>query len=109
MGKLSRSSIGLTYSAVEGKFWTPIDAGSFALDPGLLYSIRFRAARQPPVEDYLPEHNARFAKPAALPETAFVAVADKSALAETLCLQEECVPLPAFSTDGRPGFQRDGL
>jgi len=40
---------------------------------------------------YLPEHNARFAKPAALPETAFVPVADKSALAETLCVQEERV------------------
>jgi transposase len=40
---------------------------------------------------YLPEHNARFAKPAALPETAFVAVADKSALAETLCVREERV------------------
>jgi hypothetical protein len=60
--------------------------GLIRLDPGLLYSIRFRAARQPPVEDYLPEHNARFAKPAALPETAFVPVADKSALAETLCV-----------------------
>jgi hypothetical protein len=42
-------------------------------------------------EVYLPEHNARFAKPAALPETAFVAVADNSALAETLCVQEERV------------------
>jgi hypothetical protein len=78
-------------SGLQGLFWTPIDAGSFALDPGLLYSIRFRAARQPPVEDDLPEHNARFAKPAALPETSFVAVADKSALAETLCVQEERV------------------
>ena len=40
---------------------------------------------------YLPEHNTRFAKPAALPETAFVLVADKTALAETLCVQEERV------------------
>jgi hypothetical protein len=40
---------------------------------------------------YLPEHNARFAKPAALPEVAFVAVADTSALVETLCVQEERV------------------
>jgi hypothetical protein len=39
-------------------------------------------------EVYLPEHNARFAKPAALPETAFVAVADNSALAETLCVRK---------------------
>jgi transposase len=39
---------------------------------------------------YLPEHNARFAKPAALPETAFV-MADPAALAETLCVQEERV------------------
>ena len=40
---------------------------------------------------YLPEHNARFARPAALPEVAFVSVADKSVLAETLCMQEERV------------------
>jgi hypothetical protein len=39
---------------------------------------------------YLPEHNARFAKPAALPETAFV-MADAAALAETLCVQEQRV------------------
>ncbi len=40
---------------------------------------------------YLPDHNARFAKPAVLPETAFVPVADKAALIETLCVQEERV------------------
>jgi transposase len=39
-------------------------------------------------EVYLPEHNRRFAKPAALPESAFVAV-DRSVLAETLCIEEE--------------------
>jgi transposase len=38
---------------------------------------------------YLPAHNARFAKPAALPESAFVMVADKTSLTETLCVQEE--------------------
>ena len=42
-------------------------------------------------EVYLPEHNRLFAKPAALPETAFVAIADKSVLAETLCIEEERV------------------
>ena len=41
-------------------------------------------------EVYLPQHNARFAKPAALPEKAFVA-ADPSLLAETLCIEEERV------------------
>jgi transposase len=41
-------------------------------------------------EVYLPQHNARFAKPAALPEKAFVAV-DPSLLAETLCIEEERV------------------
>jgi hypothetical protein len=41
-------------------------------------------------EVYLPRHNARFAKPAALPETAFVAV-DPALLRETLCLEEERV------------------
>ena len=38
---------------------------------------------------YLPEHNARFAKPAELAESAFVAVADKAVLAEILCIHEE--------------------
>ena len=37
---------------------------------------------------YLPRHNARFAKPAAVAETAFVA-ADPGLLAETLCIEEE--------------------
>ena len=41
-------------------------------------------------EVYLPQHNARFAKPAAIPEKAFV-VADPSLLAETLCIEEERV------------------
>ena len=40
---------------------------------------------------YLPEHNARFAKPAALPEVAFVSIADQSVLAEALCVHEERV------------------
>jgi transposase len=39
---------------------------------------------------YLPAHNARFAKPAALEENAFVA-ADPVLLAETLCIEEERV------------------
>jgi hypothetical protein len=41
-------------------------------------------------EVYLPAHNARFAKPPALPESAFV-TADAALLAETLCVQEERV------------------
>jgi winged helix-turn helix protein len=41
-------------------------------------------------EVYLPQHNARFAKPAALPEKVFVA-ADPGLLAETLCIEEERV------------------
>jgi len=39
---------------------------------------------------YLPAHNARFARPAAAPETAFVA-ADPALLAETLCIEQERV------------------
>jgi transposase len=39
---------------------------------------------------YLPAHNARFAKPAALEESAFVA-ADPALLVETLCIEEERV------------------
>jgi Winged helix-turn helix len=41
-------------------------------------------------EVYLPPHNARFAKPAVLPEKAFVAV-DRELLSETLCSEEERV------------------
>jgi transposase len=40
---------------------------------------------------YLPAHNARFAKPAALPERAFVTVTDPAALAEILCGHAERV------------------
>jgi hypothetical protein len=39
-------------------------------------------------EVYLPAHNGRFAKPPALPESAFVA-ADPAALREVLCVQDE--------------------
>jgi transposase len=39
-------------------------------------------------EIYLPQHNARFAKPPALAESAFVA-ADPALLAEVLCIEEE--------------------
>ena len=39
-------------------------------------------------EVYLPQHNARFAKPATLPEKAFVA-ADPALLRETLCSEDE--------------------
>jgi transposase InsO family protein len=42
-------------------------------------------------EVYLPQHNARFARPAALPESALVAVADPAVLTEILCRQEERV------------------
>src|SRR5262245_20061699 len=40
---------------------------------------------------YLPAHNARFARPAAVAESAFVKVADQAALSETLCVQEDRV------------------
>ena len=42
-------------------------------------------------ETYLPEHNARFARPPELEESAFVKLAEPSALAEILCLEEERV------------------
>jgi transposase len=38
---------------------------------------------------YLPVHNARFAKPAELAETAFVALADPTSLVEILCIEDE--------------------
>ena len=37
---------------------------------------------------YLPAHNARFARPAAVPESAFVPVHDRAILVETLCVQD---------------------
>jgi hypothetical protein len=42
-------------------------------------------------EVYLPVHNARFAQPAALPESAFVAVHHPATLVETLCVQDNRV------------------
>ena len=42
-------------------------------------------------EVYLPAHNARFARPAAVTESAFVAVGDPAGLAEILCLEEDRV------------------
>jgi transposase len=54
---------------------------------------------------YLPEHNARFAKPAALPESAFVAVTDPAVLAETLCRQDERV----VGRDNTVSFERRRL
>lgn len=42
-------------------------------------------------EKYLVEHNARFAKPPELEESAFVAIADPRSLAEILCFVEERV------------------
>jgi transposase len=40
-------------------------------------------------EVYLPQHNARFAKPPQLGESAFVAVADPASLTEILCIEHE--------------------
>jgi transposase len=42
-------------------------------------------------EVYLPAHNARFAKPPALAESAFVTVRDPAGLADILCVEEERV------------------
>jgi transposase len=42
-------------------------------------------------EIYLPEHNARFARPAELPESAFVRVGDIRTLVECLCIEVERV------------------
>jgi hypothetical protein len=40
-------------------------------------------------EVYLPDHNARFAKPPELPDSAFVPIRDKELLGDILCVQEE--------------------
>jgi len=53
-------------------------------------------------EVYLPAHNARFARPAALPETAFVRVTDQALLIEALCVQEQRV----VGRDNTVSFER---
>src|SRR6266852_4514348 len=40
-------------------------------------------------EVYLPDHNARFARPPQLEDSAFVAVTDAASLAEILCIEQE--------------------
>lgn len=42
-------------------------------------------------EVYLPRHNRRFARPAAVAQSAFVTAPDRAALVEALCIQEERV------------------
>jgi hypothetical protein len=42
-------------------------------------------------EVYLPRHNRRFARPAAVAQSAFVAAPDRAALIEALCIQQERV------------------
>src|SRR5579863_8938997 len=56
-------------------------------------------------EVYLPEHNARFAKPAELDEIAFVPVADHAMLAEILCSHEE----RTVGRDNTISYQRRSL
>ena len=43
---------------------------------------------------YVPDHNVRFGRPAAVPEIAFVTVRDTATLAETLCVQDSRRVLP---------------
>jgi len=56
-------------------------------------------------EVYLPQHNARFARPPALPDSAFVPVGDPAALAEILCVEEERV----VARDNTVSFERRKL
>jgi transposase len=51
---------------------------------------------------YIPEHNARFAKPAELPESAFVRVGDIRLLVECLCVEVERV----VGRDNTVSFER---
>jgi hypothetical protein len=51
---------------------------------------------------YVPAHNARFARPAALPESAFVPIADPMLLREVLCVQEERI----VARDNTVSFRR---
>lgn len=53
-------------------------------------------------EVYLPEHNALFAKPAEIAQSAFVPVADPALIIEALCIEEE----RTVSRDNTVGYQR---
>ena len=53
-------------------------------------------------EVYLPEHNALFAKPAEIAQSAFVPVADPALISEALCIEEE----RTVSRDNTVGYQR---
>jgi transposase len=53
-------------------------------------------------EVYLPEHNALFAKPAEIAQSAFVPIADPALISEALCIEEE----RTVSRDNTVGYQR---
>jgi transposase len=53
--------------------------------------IEIDAANEWIREVFMPAHNARFARPAAVPEIAFVAIADRATLTENLCTQDDRV------------------
>jgi transposase len=53
-------------------------------------------------EVYLPEHNALFAKPAEIAQSAFVPIADPALIIEALCIEEE----RTVSRDNTVGYQR---
>lgn len=53
-------------------------------------------------EVYLPEHNALFAKPAEIAQSAFVPIADPALISEALCMEEE----RTVSRDNTIGYQR---
>jgi transposase len=53
-------------------------------------------------EVYLPEHNALFAKPAEIAQSAFVPIADPALISEALCMEEE----RTVSRDNTVGYQR---
>lgn len=63
------------------------------------------AANQFLREVYVPAHNARFTRPAALPESAFVPVSDATSLRDILCVQEERI----VARDNTVSFSRRKL
>src|SRR5215204_1906048 len=63
------------------------------------------AANQFLREVYVPAHNARFTRPAALPESAFVPVSDATSLRDILCVQEQRI----VARDNTVSFSRRKL
>src|ERR1700682_3399371 len=82
-----RGGLGTPRGGSERMFGTP--QGGLPKDFVLAGIDEIEAANRFLRDVYLPRHNARFAKPPAIEQSAFVTLADPASLAEILCIEEE--------------------